>query len=186
MLKLHVIAVSTRPDRKGIHIARWVDQVARERDTLAVTFVDLAEVNLPLFDEPNHPRLRQYTKEHTKRWSAIVEAADAFVFVAPEYNYSMAPPLVNAVDYLLHEWKYKACGIVAYGGVSAGLRAAQMTKQLLTTVGVMPAADVPIPMFTNFFDADGKWNPTEGLTKSVNVMLDEVTKWATATKTIRS
>lgn len=186
MLKLHVIAVSTRPDRKGIHIARWVEAVARERQNLEVALVDLAEVNLPLIDEPHHPRLRQYTKEHTKKWSATIDAADAFVFVAPEYNYSMAPSLANAVDYLLHEWKYKACGIVAYGGVSAGLRAAQMSKQLLSAVGVMPAGDVAIPMFTQFFDADGAWVPTEGLTKGVNTMLDEVTKWATAAKTIRS
>lgn len=183
-MKLHVIAVSTRPDRKGIHIARWVESVAREHGTFEVSLVDLAEVNLPLIDEPNHPRLRQYTKEHTKKWSAIVEAADAFVFVAPEYNYSMAPSLVNAVDYLLHEWKYKAAGIVSYGGVSGGLRAAQMTKQLITAVGIMPAGDVPIPMFTNFF-VDGEWKPNDLMIKSVGTMLDEVSKWATAAKGIR-
>ena len=51
-------------------------------------------------DEPNHPRLRQYTKEHTKAWSAQVEAADAFVFVTPEYNFGIPAPLKNAIDYL--------------------------------------------------------------------------------------
>ncbi len=184
-MKLHVIAVSTRPDRKGIHIARWVEAVARDHGKFETSLVDLAEVNLPLIDEPNHPRLRQYTKDHTKKWSAIVDAADAFVFVAPEYNYAMAPSLVNAVDYLLHEWKYKAAGIVSYGGISGGLRAAQMAKQLITAVGMMPAGDVPIAMFPQYFDADGKWTPNEIMTKSVHTMLDEVLKWATAAKTIR-
>jgi len=182
---LQVIAVSTRPGRKGIHVARWVESVAREHGTFEVALTDLAEVNLPIFDEPNHPRLRQYTKDHTKKWSAIVDAADAFVFVAPEYNYSMVPSLVNAVDYLLHEWKYKAAGIVAYGGISGGLRAAQMAKQLLTAVGVMPAGDVPIAMFTQLFAADGTFVGNEALTKSATAMLDEVGKWAVATKTIR-
>jgi NAD(P)H-dependent FMN reductase len=42
--------------------------------------------------------------EHTKRWSAIVSRADAFVFVTPEYNYGSPPSLVNALDYLLREW----------------------------------------------------------------------------------
>jgi NAD(P)H-dependent FMN reductase len=183
-VKLHVIAVSTRPGRNGIHIARWVDTLACEHGKFDVALVDLAEVNLPLMDEPNHPRLRQYTKEHTKKWSALVDAADAFVFVAPEYNYSMAPSLVNAVDYLQQEWKYKAAGIVSYGGVSGGLRATQMAKQLLTAVGVMPAADVPIPMFPQFL-VDGTWTPNEIMTKSVGAMLDEVFKWATATRTLR-
>ncbi len=183
-VKLHIIAVSTRPGRNGIHIARWVETVAREHGKFETSLVDLAEVGLPLFDEPNHPRLRQYTKDHTKKWSAIVDAADAFVFVAPEYNYSMAPSLVNAVDYLVHEWRYKAAGIVSYGGVSGGLRAAQMSKQLLTAVGIMPAGDVPIPMFTQFL-VDGTWTPNEIMIKSVGTMLDEVHKWATATKSIR-
>ena len=48
--------------------------------------VDLAEFNLPIYDEPKHPVLQQYEHEHTKRWSASVSAADAFVFVTPEYN----------------------------------------------------------------------------------------------------
>lgn len=184
-MKLHVIAVSTRPGRNGIHIARWVESLARAHGKFEVSLVDLAEVNLPIMDEPNHPRLRQYTKEHTKKWSAIADAADAFVFVAPEYNYSMAPSLVNALDYLLQEWKYKAAGIVSYGGVSGGLRAAQMAKQLLTAVGIMPAADVPIPRFTQFL-VDGIWTPNELMIKSVGAMLDEVFKWATATKTLRA
>lgn len=183
--KLHVIAVSTRPGRKGLHLARWIEGVARATATFEVTLVDLAEVALPLFDEPNHPRLRQYTKDHTRRWSAVVDAADAFVFVAPEYNHAMAPPLVNAVAYLAHEWKYKAAGIVGYGGVSGGARAAVMAKQLLTAIGVMTAADMTIPMFTQYFDAAGAWAPTEQLDKSARTMLGEVHKWALATRTIR-
>ena len=70
--------------------------------------VDLADFNLPVYDEPNHPRLRQYVHDHTKAWSASVEAAAAFVFVTPEYNYFAPPALMNALDYLLHEWSYKS------------------------------------------------------------------------------
>jgi NAD(P)H-dependent FMN reductase len=36
-------------------------------------------VILAIFDEPAHPRLRRYEHEHTKAWSARVDAADAFV-----------------------------------------------------------------------------------------------------------
>ena len=84
-------------------------------------------------DEPKHPRLREYEHQHTKDWSARVEAADAFVFVHPEYNYGITAPLKNALDYLSQEWNYKPLGLVSYGGVSAGTRAAQMIKQVATT-----------------------------------------------------
>ena len=82
--------------------------------------VDLAEVALPFMDEPNHPRLRTYIHQHTKDWSAKIEAGDAFVFVMPEYNHGMTAPLKNALDYLQHEWQYKPLGFVSYGGVAAG------------------------------------------------------------------
>lgn len=183
--KLLVISVSTRPGRKGPPIARWFESVARADARHEVTSADLAEVALPLYDEPNHPRLRQYTKDHTRRWSALVDAADAFVFVMPEYNYTMAPSMVNAVDYLFHEWRYKVAGLVTYGGISGGLRAAQSAKQLLTTVGVMPAADLPLPMFTQHLTDDGVFNANEAHVKSARAMLDELHKWATALKTMR-
>ena len=85
-----------------------------------IDFADLAEVNLPFMDEPNHPRFHRYTHQHTLDWSARVEAADAFVFVMPEYNYGFTAPLKNAIDYLHAEWAYKPVGLVSYGGVAAG------------------------------------------------------------------
>ncbi|WP_163368404.1 NADPH-dependent FMN reductase, partial [Enterobacter hormaechei] len=64
------------------------------------TLVDLADFKLPIFDEPKHPRLGDYQHEHTRKWSASVKAADAFVFVTPEYNYGPSPALINALTYL--------------------------------------------------------------------------------------
>src|SRR4051812_18736190 len=92
-------------------------------------------------DEPNHPRLAQYTQQHTRDWSAKVSEADAFVFVTPEYNYGYTAPLKNAIDYPHHEWHYKPAGIVSYGGVAAGTRAAQMLKQVLTTLKGTPVVE---------------------------------------------
>src|SRR5437868_699719 len=115
MPSLHVVTVSTRQGRAGRPVATWFVERARAHGGFEVRDVDLAEVALPVLDEPNHPRFRNYQHEHTRRWSAIVEAADAFVFVTPEYNYFSPPSLVNAFDYLLHEWAYKPCGFVSYG-----------------------------------------------------------------------
>ena len=104
---LQVIVASTRPGRKGIAVAEWVQQVARLHGCFDVELVDLAEINLPVFDEPHHPRLQQYTKPHTKQWSETVERADAFVFVFPEYNHSFPASLKNALDFLSVEWADK-------------------------------------------------------------------------------
>jgi hypothetical protein len=67
---------------------------------LDVDLVDLRELQLPLHDEPHHPKLQNYIGEPAKRWSARVGSADAVIFVMPEYNHSFSAPLQNAIDYL--------------------------------------------------------------------------------------
>ena len=108
--RLQVIIGSTRPGRVGPVIAAWFADRARGYGGFEVELVDLAEVNLPLLDEPNHPRLAQYQHEHTKRWSEIVTRGDAYAFVVPEYNHSMNAAVKNAIDFLHHEWHYTPVG----------------------------------------------------------------------------
>jgi NAD(P)H-dependent FMN reductase len=79
MPSLGIIIASTRPGRIGLPVADWFIAAAREHGGFEITVLDLAEINLPFVDEPSHPRLRAYTHEHTKRWSAIVDGIDAFV-----------------------------------------------------------------------------------------------------------
>ena len=105
---LQVIIASTRPGRVGLPVATWFAQRAREHGGFTVEVVDLAEVDLPFFDEPKHPRLGQYEHQHTKDWSATVARGDAFVFVMPEYNYGFNAAIKNAIDYLHVEWQHKA------------------------------------------------------------------------------
>jgi NAD(P)H-dependent FMN reductase len=187
MLKLQVIVVSTRDERKGPLVGAWFLEQARREGSFEVELVDLAEVNLPLFDEPRHPRLRQYAHEHTKRWSEIVERADAYVFVTPEYNFSTPPSLSNALDFLVQEWAYKPVGFVSYGGASGGLRGAQMTKQTVTALRMVPIVEaVAIPFFAQHVGADGaSFDPGEVQEKASAAMLAELLKWATALRPLR-
>jgi NAD(P)H-dependent FMN reductase len=186
-MNLHVILAATREGRKGTPVAEWFLEQANKHGKFNVEYVDLAVVNLPLFDEPHHPRLQQYQHEHTKNWSAIVARADAFVFVTPEYDFSSPAALINALQYLLKEWAYKAAGLVSYGGVSAGLRGAEMTKQTLTSLKVMPMVEsVAIPFFAQHIDKDtGAFSPGEVQEKAAVMMLDELFKWTTALKPLR-
>lgn len=186
--KLHVIIGSTRPGRVGPAIARWFSDFAAKDGQFEPVLVDLADFKLPVYDEPRHPRLQQYEHAHTKAWSASVAAADTFAFVAPEYDYSPSPALTNALIYLSSEWKYKPAGIVSYGGVSGGLRAAQALKIPLTALGMMPLPEgVPIPNYPQYLDADkGGFKSHELIDASAKTMLDELARWTDALNTMRA
>src|SRR5690606_225896 len=73
---LQVVIASVREERKGALVADWFIGEAEKHGGFDVERIDLAEVDLPLFDEPRHPRLRQYEHEHTKAWSRSVTSAD--------------------------------------------------------------------------------------------------------------
>jgi NAD(P)H-dependent FMN reductase len=183
--RLLVIIGSTRPGRVGLPVAQWFVEQARAHGGFEVEVADLAEINLPFMDEPHHPRLRQYTHEHTRRWSAIVDAADAVVFVIPEYNHGLTAPVKNAIDFLNQEWRHKAAGIVSYGGVSAGTRAAQMLKQVLAAVSVLPVFEaVSIPFVFQFL-AEGRIEANQTMEDAAKMMLDELARITPSLRQLR-
>ncbi len=174
---LQIIVASTRPGRVGLPVARWIEQRARDYGGFDIDVVDLAQLNLPFMDEPAHPRLRRYTHQHTKDWSARVDAADAFIFVMPEYNYGFNAPLKNALDYLVQEWQDKPVGFVSYGGIAAGTRAVQMIKLVVTTLKMVPLFEaVSIPFVQQFLDDERRFRPTDVMDEAATAMLDEIVR----------
>lgn len=187
MPKLQVIIGSTRPGRVGLPVATWFVERAITHGAFEVDVVDLAELALPFMDEPNHPRLRQYVHQHTRDWSARVDSADAFVFVTPEYNHGFSAPLKNAIDYLNQEWQYKPLGIVSYGGVSAGTRAVNMLKQVVTPLKMVPIAEVvTIPFIAQFINDDGEVQANQVMETAATAMLDELARWVEALRPLRA
>ena len=186
MPKLTVVLASVRDGRGGEAIARWFIMRAKEHAKFDVELADLRELNLPILDEPHHPRLKKYVHDSTKRWSEIVGGSDAFVFVTPEYNYTIPPALVNALDTVYHEWTYKPVGFVSYGGISGGMRAVQTEKLMVTGFKMMPMVEaVNIPFYTQLVET-GVFKSNETHDKAVPVMLDELLRWSEALKTLRS
>ncbi|MEO6444949.1 MAG: NADPH-dependent FMN reductase [Gemmatimonadaceae bacterium] len=185
--RLSVIVGSTRPTRVGGKVADWFVPLAEQHGRFAVETVDLQEVALPLYDEPRHPRFRQYEHEHTKAWSEVVNRADAYVLVTPEYDHGPPASVINALQFLLHEWSYKPMGFVSYGGVSAGTRAMNTLKQTVTSLKVMPMFEsVSIPFVGSHVDKEsGLFDPGEVQQKAVVVMLDELLRWESALRELR-
>ncbi|MEV4517950.1 NAD(P)H-dependent oxidoreductase [Dactylosporangium sp. NPDC049525] len=185
MSQLMIIVGSTRPGRAGLPIARWFTDRARAHGGFDVTVVDLAELALPLLDEPNIPRLGQYTRQHTRDWSTRVTAADAVVFVTPEYNFGYPATIKNAIDYLHVEWHHKPVGFVSYGGIAAGTRAVQQLKQVVTTLRMVPAVEAVHIAWHPRFISDGQFHADETMAQAAAAMLDELARLEPALRPLR-
>ena len=186
-MKLTIVVTSTRPGRVGKTVADWFHRHAQAHPAgfEGIALADLADINLPLLDEPHHPALQKYQHAHTKRWSEIVSGSDAFVFVLPEYNHTAPPSFTNAVDYLYQEWRYKPAGFVSYGGISGGLRATETAKLILNAVEMVPdKQQVVIPMVASHL-VDGTFTPNEVHEKSASDLMGAMAKWAGALKGMR-
>ena len=184
---LQIIIASTRPGRVGPSVAAWIYERAVAHGGFDVELMDLAEINLPMFDEPKHPRFGEYVHQHTRDWSALIARGDAYILVMPEYNYGFNAPLKNALDYLNKEWAGKVVGFASYGGVAAGTRAVQMLKPVLGALRLVAVNDaVHIPFVAQFLDAERKLQPNDIMEKSAAVMLDELLAWSTALEPIRA
>jgi NAD(P)H-dependent FMN reductase len=186
MPRLQIIIASTRPGRVGLPVAEWFRDRAAAHGGFELDVADLAEIALPFMDEPNHPRLRRYEHAHTIAWSERVDAADAFAIVMPEYNHSFTAPLKNALDYLHGEWQHKPVGLISYGGVSAGLRAATAVKHPLVALRLTPVTDaISIPFVSRLIDDDGRLLANELMEQSATAMLDDLLRVQDALRPLR-
>jgi NAD(P)H-dependent FMN reductase len=167
-------------------VAEWFHELAVRHAGFDVDLVDLAEVGLPLLDEPENPSRGRYTREHTKRWSQIVAAGDAFVFVVPEYNHGYNAATKNALDYLHEEWRNKPVGFVSYGGIAAGARAVASLIPVVASLGMIPAVtSVSIPLIRRMIAPEGTFTANRILEDSGTAMLDELARWTANLESVR-
>src|SRR3954447_15758406 len=184
MTKIGIILGSTRPNRNGEQVAKWVLDIAQRRDDAEFELVDLRDYPLPHLDEPMPASFGQYQGKHTKDWASKIGSFDGFVIVTPEYNHGTSGVLKNAIDYLYAEWNNKAVGFVSYGGVG-GARAAE---HLRLVTGELQMADVRqqvalslITEFENF----SVFKPGAYNLESLSVLLDQVIAWSAALAPLR-
>ena len=184
MTKVGIILGSTRPGRNGEAVAQWVYDIASKRDDAEFELVDLQDYPLPHLDEPMPASLGQYSKPHTKEWSAKIASFDAYVFVTPEYNHSTSGALKNAIDYLFQEWNNKAAGFVSYGSVGG----ARAVEHLRLIMGELMVADVRVQVALSLhtdFENYTVFRPAAAHEDVLNTTLDQVVAWGTALKAVR-
>jgi len=173
-MDLMAVVASVRQGRVGAAVGDWVRSVIEADSRFSLDVADLAELQLPLSDEPHHPRQRAYVSDAAKAWSERVERSQGFIFVMPEYNHSFSAPLKNAIDYLLWEWRGKPVGFVSYGGLSGGSRAVTALQPVLWNLAMRPVAGaVEIAWVAQQVDG-GVFTPTERQQQALQRMADEL------------
>jgi NAD(P)H-dependent FMN reductase len=184
-LRVAIVTGSTRPGRRSDTVARWVYDLAAQRDDATFEVVDIAEHGLPLLDEPVPPLFGRYSRPHTQKWAARIGSFDAFVFVTPEYNRSTSGALKNAIDFLYAEWNDKAAGFVGYGS-TGGSRAVEHLRLVLAELKVASVRTSVTLMFGVDFRPDlTVFTPRDGQEAAVATMLEELVAWAGALRAVR-
>jgi NAD(P)H-dependent FMN reductase len=186
MIKIKVIAGSVRPGRFNIQPATWITDIAKKHQDIEVELIDLQELNLPFYNEPQPAMMGSYQHEHTKKWAKMIAEADGFIFVTPEYNHSYSPVLANAISYLNIEWNYKPVSFVSYGSVAGGARAVEHLRGIAGELRMFDLRDqVLFPNYYFNLDEAGKYKFSEQESESANTMLTELSTWAKKLKLAR-
>src|SRR5690606_27406386 len=148
--------------------------------------IDLAEVDLPLLDEPLSASMGQYQHAHTKAWAERIAPLDAFIFVTPEYNHAPSAALINALSYLSAEWNNKAAALVSYGFTANGARAAAILRSMF---GELQIADVRQQLVLSIpadFENDSTFTPGDHHIATLQTLPDQLQSWGGALKAVRA
>lgn len=185
-LTIPVILGTVRTGRESEHLARFVLARLQAKTGIEAYLVDPAE---HAFGDLQ-VRAKDTADAHTPELRAFIErmhAADGFVIVTPEYNFSFPGALKNLIDVTLAPWGRKPFGLVACGGISGGLRAIDSLRQVVSGVGaICVPAHVPVQFITKTFGPQGPLVDAEAWTKRIDHFLEEVLWYAEALKAARA
>lgn len=162
--KIVAFAGSTRTDSVNKKLVRLAAAAARDAGA-DVTFVDLRDLDLPLYDgdleEANG------LPEGAKKFKALLAGSDGFLISAPEYNSSITAVLKNAIDWAsraevddeppLLAFRGKATALFAASpGALGGMRGLVHVRSILGNIGVHVLPDqVVISSAFDAFDESG-------------------------------
>ncbi len=186
-----VIIGTTRQSRWGHVPAEWIAQKINDEGRLKATIVDVADFDIPLFDEVASNKWAPSTDKNALRWQAEIDKYDGYVFVTAEYNHSIPGSLKNALDQAFNEWGRKPAAMVGYGGVGAA-RAVEHLRNIaveLRMVNMANAVHIGGETFVKVHPLGGDPKPLSEvdavLQPSVDGMIEELHWWASLLKDAR-
>ncbi|MBO4257286.1 NADPH-dependent FMN reductase [Streptomyces griseorubiginosus] len=182
-LRLAVICASVREGRFGPTVARWITDQARRRGDLEVDYIDLADHPLPVaLSQSPSAADAEVLAQVTPR----LESADAFVVVTPEYNHSYPASLKSLIDWHYTQWRAKPVGLVSYGGLAGGLRAAEHLRPVFAELHAVTIREqVSFHNAWEKFEEDGTPKEPEAAVAAAKTMLDQLSWWGEALREAR-
>ncbi|MEV0324014.1 NADPH-dependent FMN reductase [Streptomyces sp. NPDC050658] len=185
-LQIAVVVGSTREGRFAPVVTRWLTGRLDRRDDMKADVVDLAETELPTALPAFGGPLPPGAEEALALVSPRLDAADAFVFVTPEYNHSFPASLKNAIDWHNTQWHGKPVAFVSYGGLSGGLRAVEQLRVVMAELNATTIRNtVSFHNAYGLFGEDGAVDDP-AVDAAAEALLDQLAWWAHALRDAKS
>ncbi|MBB5684549.1 NADPH-dependent FMN reductase [Sphingobium boeckii] len=188
-LNIPVIYGSYRTGRMGIRLADFIVSRLNTRGEKA-ELIDARAIGLPMLDKRYADHPAGEAPEAMERLAETLRNADAFVFVAGEYNQGVQPGLKNLVDHYLQEFAYRPAAIACYSaGVFAGVRSMASWRVTLAALGMPTIGEIlPLGQIGHALDERGEPTGDGGarLEKNFPKFAGELRWWAEAAKAQRA
>lgn len=176
MINILVVTGSVRPNSVNEKVVPLVVKQLEERG-VSVTIADLKQLDLPFFDSPHSTSSPNFapTDERVKEWTSLVAQANGVVLVTPEYNHTMSPVQLNAIDWIGKEWRDKPVALIGYGWTSGAGQAHATAREALAVNLKAKVGEVQTNLFfTKDIDPTGRVLDAESVTKHISNTLDEL------------
>jgi NAD(P)H-dependent FMN reductase len=132
MATILIVTGSVRPQSVNSKVVPLIKEKVEQagRD---VVVADLGVLDLPFFNDAHAPSQDEFapTDERVLEWTDMVRKADGVVFVMPEYNHTMSPVQLNAIDWIFKEWAEKPVALIGYGWTSGAAQSQATAREAL-------------------------------------------------------
>lgn len=175
-MNILVVTGSVRPNSVNEKVIPVVVDMLEQKGA-AVTVANLKALDLPFFDSPFPPSAPEFapTDERVVKWTQMVAGADGVVLVAPEYNHTMTPVQLNAVDWIGKEWDGKPVALVGYGWGTGGGQAHATAREALAVNLKARVGDSQANLFfMKDLNPDGSVLDKEAVDTKISAALDEL------------
>lgn len=183
--KVLVFYGSYRADRMGIRLADYVVAGLKAKGSDA-ELIDAKAVDLPMLDRMYKEYPKGTAPAAMEALAEKIRTADAFVFVAGEYNWGVQPGLKNLTDHFLEEWFWRPAAVASYSaGRFSGVRAGTAWHSILSEMGmVVISSALAVGPIAQTLDEHGQ--PTgsagESLDRAFGRFADDLAWWTEAAR----
>lgn len=180
---------SYRRDRMGVRLADFIvaGMAARGVD---VELIDAKAVDLPMLDRMYKEYAPGAAPPAMDALAKKIVAADAFVFVAGEYNWGIQPGLKNLTDHFLEEWFWRPAAIASYSaGRLSGARSNSDWHGTLSEMGmVVVSSTLTVGPIGQTLDVQAQpvGEPGKALVRAFGRFADDLAWWTEAAREQRA